>query len=254
MTITVNGLELLAYLLASLRIVAWLSVVPPFSTSSIPSMGKVVLALGLSFAVGPQLAGQVPTDSWELLVVALTQVAIGLAMGFLTFLLFQAIPIAGALIDVMGGFATTQAWDPMAMNTNTVFGKFHQQIATVLLFVSGGHLLVIGGLLKSFTLVPLGEIPDLDGAADVFSIAFSLMFTTAVQIALPMLAVLFVTDLALALLTKVAPQLNALNVMYAAKIGLVLLLIGMSFPVLPEALSRIVDLANEASSTLLGGR
>ena len=62
-----------------------------------------------------------------------------------------------------------------------------------------------------------------------------MFFLTAVQIALPLIAVLFLADLGLALLTKVAPQLNALNVMFPAKIGLTLLLLGLSFPVLPEA-------------------
>lgn len=253
MTITVNGLELLAYLLASVRILAWLLIVPPFSGNSIPSGAKIVLSLGLAFAVGPQLSDQVPTSSGELIVVTLTQILIGFSMGFVTFLMFQAIPLAGALIDMLGGFSATTAWDPMGMNSVTIFGKFHQMLFTVLLFVTGGHLLIVGGLLASFRVVPLGETPDFDGASDIVITAFSLLFTTAVQIALPMLAVLFVTDLALALLTKVAPHLNALNVMFAAKIGLTLLLIGLSFPVLPEALDRLVDLANEAASALIGG-
>ena len=49
------------------------------------------------------------------------------------------------------------------MNMTTVFGKFHQMLATVLLFASGGHLLVIGGLLRSFHFLPLGDFPDWRG-------------------------------------------------------------------------------------------
>ena len=79
-----------------------------------------------------------------------------------------------------------------------------------------------------------------------------MFFVTAVQIALPMIAVLFVADLGLALLTKVAPQLNAINVMFPAKIGLTLLLLGLSFPVLPEAVDRLVDLADQAMAALAG--
>ncbi|WP_447643279.1 flagellar biosynthetic protein FliR [Nocardioides zeae] len=82
--------------------------------------------------------------------------------------------------------------------------------------------------------------------------AFTAFFVTAVQIALPMVAVLFVADLGLALLTKVAPQLNAINVMFPAKIGLTLLLLGLSFPVLPRAVASLVDLANEAMAAIAG--
>ncbi|QCX28601.1 flagellar biosynthetic protein FliR [Nocardioides jishulii] len=253
MTLTVDGQELIGLLLASVRIVAWMAIVPPFSSRSVPAMAKVVLSLGLAFAVGPSAAGQLPVDGWGLIVVTLTQVAVGVGMGFVTFLLFQAIATAGTLVDLFGGFALAQGFDPLAMNMNTVFGKFHQMLATVLLFVTGGHLLVIGGLLSTFELLPLGEVPDTAGAPGVLTTAFTLFFVTAVQIALPMIAVLFVADLGLALLTKVAPQLNAINVMFPAKIGLTLLLLGLSFPVLPAALERLVNLANEAMATIAGG-
>ena len=86
-----------------------------------------------------------------------TQVLVGAAMGFVTYLLFAAVAAAGSLIDVFGGFSLAQGFDPLSMNMNTVFGKFHQLLATVLLFATGGHLLVIGGLLKTFDVLPLGD-------------------------------------------------------------------------------------------------
>lgn len=253
MTLTIAGQELIAYLLASVRIVAWMAVVPPFSSRSVPAMAKVVLSLGLALAVGPSLAGEVPVGTYELIVVTVTQVVVGVGMGFVTFVLFQAITTAGSLIDMFGGFAMAQGFDPLGMNMNTVFGKFHSMLTTVLLFVTGGHLLIIGGLLSTFELLPLGEKPDVSGGPDLLITAFSLFFVTAVQIALPMIAVLFVADLALALLTKVAPQLNAINVMFPAKIGLTLVLLGLSFPVLPTAVDNLVTLANEAMATIAGG-
>ena len=53
-----------------------------------------------------------------------------------------------------------------------------------------------------------------------------MFFASAVQIALPLIAVLFLADLGLALLTRVAPQLNAIGIMFPAKIGLTLLMVG----------------------------
>nr|WP_309647359.1 flagellar biosynthetic protein FliR [Nocardioides sp.] len=54
-------------------------------------------------------------------------------------------------------------------------------------------------------------------------------------------------------MTKVAPQLNAINVVFPAKIGLTLLLVGLSFPVLPGVLERLVELAMEATAAMTGG-
>ena len=75
--------------------------------------------------------------------------------------------------------------------------------------------------------------------------------------ALPWIAqfviVLFVSDLGLALMTKVAPQLNALNVMFPAKIGMTLVLVGLSFPVLTTVVERVVDHAMRAMAALMGG-
>ena len=254
MTVTVAGEPLLAYLLASIRIIAWLALVPPFAGRAVPVMAKVVLSLGLAFAVVPSVeAGTVPIGTGELLLTALTQVVVGSALGLVTYVLLAAIATAGSLVDTFGGFQLAQGFDPLAMNMNTVFGKLHQMLAVMMLFATGGHLLVLGGLLRTFEMLPLGESPELDGAAHVLVTAFGMFFLTAVQIALPLIAVLFVADLGLALLTKVAPHLNAINVMFPAKIGLTLLLLGLSFPVLPEAVSRLVTLANEAQATLVGG-
>lgn len=254
MTISLAAEPVIAYLLASLRIVAWLFVVPPFASRGVPAAAKVVLSIGLAFAIAPSVLRQgVPTATAELLVVALTQVVVGLGIGFVTMMVLGAIAAAGTLVDVFGGFALAQGFDPLNMQMNTVFGKFHQLLATVLLFVTGGHLIVIGGLLKTFEVLPLGESPDFDGAPDLLVTAFTMFVVTSVQIALPMIAVLFIADLGLALLTKVAPQMNALNVMFPAKIGLVLLLIGLSFPALPGATERLVEMANEATAALVGG-
>lgn len=253
MTISIDGASFTALLLASIRVISWLSVVPPFAGSGLPVMGRVVLSVGLSLAITPTLAaGPVPASTPALLMSAAVQVAIGVAMGYVTMLLFSAIAAAGALVDVFGGFSLAAAYDPLSMNSNAVFGRFHQMLAVVLMLVSGGYLLVIGGLLSSFRFVGLTGLPHVHAWQDILTTAFSMFFTTAVQIALPLVAVLFVADLALALMTKVAPQLNAMNVMFPAKVGLTLLLVGLCFPMLPGATDHLVDLANQAMSSMVG--
>ena len=254
MTVSLAAEPVLVYLLASLRIIAWLFLVPPFSGKTIPATARVVLSVGLSFAIAPAVVARgVPTGSAELVLVALTQVGIGLSLGFVTQMILSAVAAAGNLIDVFGGFALAPAFDPMSLNMNTVFGKFHSMLAAMLLFATGGHLVIIGGLLKTFEVLPLGETPDFTFTPGMMVGAFSGFFLTAVQIALPMIAVLVVADLGLALLTKVAPQMNALNVMFPAKIGLTLLLVGLSFPMLPAATDRLVDMVNQAAAALSGG-
>lgn len=252
MTLSIAFEPLLAYILASVRLGAWLMLVPPFSNRSIPAAAKVLISIGLAVAISPTINGALPVEIFPLTLEILQQVVIGATMGFVTMLLFTALAAAGSLIDQFGGFALASGFDPMSQNTNTVFGKFHNMLAIMLLFVTGAHLLIFGGLIRTFQFLPLGEFPDVSGVPDILSTTFSLFFAISVQIALPMVAVLFIVDMGLAVLTKVAPQLNAFNFMFPAKIGMTLMLIGLSFPVLPEAMRRIVDLMLEAIAGIIG--
>jgi flagellar biosynthetic protein FliR len=250
-TVTVAGDPILGFLLASIRIVAWLVVVPPFSSRAVPVAAKTLLALGLAMAVAPELAdGGVPAGVIELILAALQEAVLGAALGFVTYLIFAAIQAAGDLIDVFGGFSLAAAFDPLSMNMNAVYGKLYQMLAMMLLFATDAHLLVIGGLLNTFDRMPVGAVWELDSASHVVTVAFGMFFVAAVQIALPLIGVLFIADLGLALLTKVAPQLNAIGIMFPAKIGLTLLVVGLSFPVLPDAMQRLVETASEAMAAL----
>jgi len=123
-------------------------------------------------------------------------------------------------------------------------------LAMMLLFATDAHLLVIGGLLRTFQRMPVGAVWQLDDATKVVTVAFGMFFAAAVQIALPLVGVLFIADLGLALLTRVAPQLNAIGIMFPAKIGLTLLVVGLSFPVLPDALHRLLEAVSDAMAAL----
>ncbi|MGA9748834.1 MAG: flagellar biosynthetic protein FliR [Nocardioides sp.] len=252
MVLSLDGAPLIYYVMASLRIVAWLVIVPPFSTKAVPVVAKTLLAFGLALAVAPQLAGAdpAPMDELTIIVTAVQEVLIGATMGFVTFLIFAAMQAAGDLIDTFGGFSLAAAFDPLNQTFNSIHGKLFSMLATMLLFTSNAHLLVIGGLLKTFEALPVGTIWQPDNATEVVTAAFTVFFTSAIQIALPLIAVLFIADLGLALLTKVAPQLNAIGIMFPAKIGLTLLVVGMSFAVLPDALSRLVEMVSDATRAL----
>ena len=250
MTLTISGVTLVAYLLASIRLVAWLMIVPPFSTRAVPVLAKVLLAVALSLAVTPHLAGTAPSGAVGLVSAAVGEALIGASMGFVTYLVFATVQAAGDLIDVFGGFSLAAAFDPLSLNVNSVNGKLFSMLAMMLLFATDAHLLVIGGLLRSFETMPVGTPWPLDNVTHVVTVAFGMFFTTAVQIALPLVGVLFVADLGLALLTKVAPQLNAITIMFPAKIGLTLLVVGLSFAVLPDTMGRLVERLSEALGAL----
>jgi flagellar biosynthetic protein FliR len=250
-TVTLSGEPFIAYVLAGIRILAWLMIVPPFSSRAVPGVAKALLAVGLAFALTPSLTLPVlPAGAVGLLGYAVQEALIGATMGFVTFLVFAAIQAAGDLIDVFGGFSLAMAFDPLSQNQNSVFGKLYQMLAMMLLFATGAHLLVIGGLLRTFDRMPVGTLWQSGDVTQVVTGAFGVFFTSAVQIALPLVGVLFLADLGLALLTKVAPALNAIGIMFPAKIGLTLMVVGLSFPVLPLAVQRLLGAVSDAMGAI----
>ena len=246
--------SLLALLLATMRTSAWLIICPPFNNRAIPARVKALLAVGLSLPMMPRLAGQVPDLGVADMVTATAeQVAIGVALGFLTALFFAAVQAAGDLIDLFGGFSLASAFDPLSNTQSSIFGRFYNLTAVTLLFVTDGHQLVVRGFLQSFKSLPLDGALSLRNLDHLLTNGLGEMFVAALQIAGPLIAVLFLTDIGLGLLSRVAPALNAFALGFPVKIFITLSLAGTALVVLPGALDSLVDKAVRAVVTVSGG-
>lgn len=251
MTVSLSSATLIALLLASIRVAAWLVVCPPFNGKAIPGTVKALLSVAIVLPLVPRLATRVPAaGSWELVGSAVQQVVIGAALGFVTALLLAAVQAAGELLDVTGGFAMAVSFDPMAFSGNTaVIGRFYATMATTLLFVTNGHELVVRGFTMSYQAIPLDAGLSLAGLDRVLTAGMSTMFLSTLQIAGPLVAVLFCADLGLGLLSKIAPALNAFALGFPAKILLTLTLLGFAIVLLPRAVAHLVE---QATSIVTG--
>ncbi len=254
MDLEVPAVTLAALLLATARAAGFVLVAPPFNTRAVPGPVKGALALALSVALVDRVAPGLPEPSTGFLVVtAVSEVAIGAALGFVVQLFFTAVQFAGELIDVTGGFTLQPAYDPLAMTMNSVMGKLHSLLATTLLFTSGGHLMLVRGLATSYEGLPVSGGYPAGSIGEVVMTAFSMMFLAALQIAGPMVAVLMLADVALALLSRAAPALNIFAIGFPVKIMLTLTLLGLTFPLLPSALDALLEQATRAVVGLRSG-
>ncbi|RZS91441.1 flagellar biosynthetic protein FliR [Motilibacter rhizosphaerae] len=251
MNVQIAAPLLVSFLLATVRAAAWLFVAPPFATRSIPSTVKAVTAFALALPVAPRLRVPVESLSTPSLVAAVVlQVFTGTALGFVSYLLFAAVQAAGDFIDLVGSFSIASAYDPMSQAQNSVFGRFTYQIAVMLLFAVNGHLLVIEGFEKSYDLIPLDATVDLTRLDHVVTVGLAQMVMIALEISAPMVAVLFMVDVSMGLLTKVAPSLQAFSLGFPAKILTTLLLFGAFIPLFPGAVDHVVDLTLHALKAL----
>ncbi|MBB1196475.1 flagellar biosynthetic protein FliR [Curtobacterium flaccumfaciens] len=247
MELSIDADRLEATMLAGVRLVAFFVIAPPFSYRAFPGTVKVILGLGLAIGVAPRVAvGYESLDTGPFLLALLTQLVVGLSLGFLVFLVFAAVQSAGALIDLFGGFTLAQAFDPQSQVNGAQFTRLFQMTALALLFTSGGYQLIVGGLVRSFDAVPLTGTFAVDGLASMLVTAMSQMFLATLQIAGPLVVVLFLADVGLGLLTRVAPALNAFQMGFPIKIGLTVLFAGALFMALPSVVSSLTGDAVEA--------
>ena len=241
-----------AFLLAVTRTVAFVLVTPPFNTRGVPAQARVALAVALALPLTSGLqADAPPLASPDLVVRLLLQLATGLALGFLVLAAVSAVQSAGDLIDIVGGFNSSIALDPLLLTQTSVFGRLHQFVAVTVLFATDGHLMIIHGLSRSLQAMPdpriswqaLGEavVADVSG-----------LLTAALQIAAPVLAAMLVADVSLGLLTRAAPALNAFALAFPLKILFTLLIAGFVVAELPASLHDLVEQATLAVLHLSG--
>lgn len=246
--IDMNAVE--AVMLAGVRIVAFLFIAPPFSFSAIPARVKAMLSIGLALAVSPRIIpGYHSQATGDFFVSLVLQIVAGAALGFLVWLVFAAVQAAGSAIDLFGGFQLAMAYDPGAQVNGAQFTRLFQMTAIVLMFTSGGYQLVIGGIMRTFDAIPVTGGIDLTHPAELMVRGVSQMFLATLQIAGPLIVVLFLADAGLGLLTRVSPALNAFQMGYPLKIMITLGLGGMVFVALPQVVAHLSD---QAVQTMAG--
>ncbi|TCZ79975.1 flagellar type III secretion system protein FliR [Paenibacillus albiflavus] len=223
------------FLLILCRISAFFVVAPIFSARNVPVMLKIGLAALISFiafaTVGTEL--QIEMNAMYIMYV-IREVLVGLMLGFLAYMFFTVVQIAGSLIDFQIGFGISNVIDPMSGTAAPVIGNFKFMLATLLFLALDGHHLFIKGMLESFNWIPLTNelfAKIYDGQVSTFiADSFVNVFALAFQLAAPVLVSLFLTDLGLGLLTRVAPQFNVFVVGIPVKllVGLIMILVLLS--------------------------
>jgi flagellar biosynthetic protein FliR len=232
---------LIAFLLVTVRVSAWIAVSPPFNTRAIPTVVKVALAVGLALPVAPRLAAQAPApEVFPFARAVFFQIVVGLVLGFFVQLLFAAVQAAGELIDLASGFTLASLYDPLSNMTSSMFGRLHQLIAVTLLFALDGHLMLVRGLLTSFEALPLHPVSISALTASVTA-NVGRFFVAALEIAAPILAVLFLAEVALGLVGRAVPTLNVFSMSFPLKILLTLSLAGLAMWMLPGAVTALLD-------------
>lgn len=253
--LTFNEAQVLAWitplLWPFLRALALFTALPVLGTRVVPARVRIGLAALIAIAAQPSLPPLPPAvaaialDSPLALLLVAQQVVIGLSLGFAVRVVFAAVEFAGEVIGLQMGLNFAGFFDPLSASTATAASRFFGAIVAWLFIVINGHLLVVAALGQSFATFPVGpepfafvrEMQPHGWGAEIFS--------TGLWIALPMVTMLLFVNVTLGAISRVAPQINIFAIGFPVTLGLGLLGLLLTLPMLAQpftmALERLLE-------------
>lgn len=184
---------------------------------------------------------EVPDHSLLVLSEIVQELLIGFLMGFIVFMIFASMQLAGQFIDLRMGFRIANVFDPLSGESSPIMGQFKNIIFTFVFLIINGHHVLLRGLHYSFEIIPPGEIALSNRLWQLIFRNSADMFIIAFQVALPVVATIFVVDLILGFLARSVPQMNIFIVGLPLKILMGFILMLLSFRIMVNFYVQVFD-------------
>lgn len=223
------------------RILALVATEPVLGSRIIPTRVKVAFAAFLTLVlipVLPPIPSVEPGSAAGLLIIG-QQILIGVAMGFTMRIVFSAVEMAGAIVGMQMGLGFASFFDPQHSAQIPVMGQFYSLIMVLVFLSMNGHLMVISALASSFQELPIGQPLSASGWK-IVAMMGAQIFAAGLWMSLPVVVALVITNLAIGVLSRAAPQLNIFAVGFPLTLAAGFVLIFLTFPYLLPMLERVI--------------
>jgi flagellar biosynthetic protein FliR len=229
-----GGESVTAFFLVLARVSPLFVIAPLFSAKQLPGQVRGLIAVGLAIGLaGVASHGQhIPTAPLQVAAMLVEQVMVGILLSFTVAAVIAAVQTAGGLADITSGFAFGATVDPINGNPGGVFAELYTLIGVMLFIAIGGDAWILHGLARTFTLVPLTAAPHLGSIANAAEVSVASLFTSAIEVAAPVMLALLISDVAFGLVSKVVPQMNVFSVAFPLKVGVAIAVVAASLPFL----------------------
>ena len=237
---TLAGGQATMLFLVMMRCTGVVLTAPIYGHHSLPTLLKVGLAAALAVALAAgasQNAGSMPVFA-----AAPLELVIGLSLGFILSMGFEAVEVAGRVISVQLGLSLGAVFSPTEQEAATSLDPFFSVLAGLVFLAMGLHLAVVKALANSFVVYPVGGgWPASFAQTGAQTIALALEL--GVRVALPVALVLLLVELSVALLSRAIPQINVFILGMPLKMLVGIAVLAMAMPSLvagAESIFRFV--------------
>ena len=187
-------------------------IAPFFGSLNIPIMVRAATAFMFAVVLFPVVDGlgpvDAPTSVLMYTVAVLKELFIGWLIGFVAYVCFSAIHMAGKVMDMQVGFAIVNVMDPTSGQQMPLIGSFLYNLSIIVFLVTNGHHMIITALAESFRVVPLLTMqPNLSLTMIMVNFTNGI-FVTGMKIAMPVTFAILLVNVALGILARTMPQMN----------------------------------------------
>lgn len=238
-----SGGHVLAFFIVLARITPLFIIAPVFSSKMVLPRVRAVLAIALAIGLTPVASHgeHLPTDVLAVVGLLIESLLVGFALAFAVACVFAAVSGAGVLADSLSGFSYGATIDPINGNQGGALTNFYTFVGMALFLAIGGDAWTLRGLAGTFRVIPIGRGPQLGSLVTGAESMFTTVLLGALEVAAPVLLALTVTDIAFGMVSRVVPQLNVFAVGLPMKVGVALIVVGVSLPFLAGWLTGQLD-------------
>lgn len=243
MTLGLPISTMLAFVLVLARVSGLILFLPIPALRGVPDPIRVIFALALTFALfpaWPSLANELPTLGW-LVASAFAEAGFGLATGLAVGFLNEAFQLAAQVLAVQAGYGFASTIDPASQADSGVLQVLMSLITGLLFFTLGIDRELVRILAVSFQKFPAGAWAPAAASLDGVVHLGSGIFTIGLRLAMPVIALLLLLDLALALLGRMQQQLQLLSLAFPVKMLAALALLAVLAPVVARMFSAAAE-------------
>ena len=224
---------LIVFLLLTIRIGAIVLSLPLLDSRNIPAQLKILFILMLSVALYPLVQTQqvvIPQRLGHLGLVVVSEMLIGLTIGFVAKVLFAGIQLGGELISQQMGLNFATIFDPQNAHQVSLIAHFQDVLAMVLFLSGSAHHWFIIAMAESLQSIPLGALSTSGAVLPVILTLLGKACVIAIQLAAPVSIALLLATLVLGVIARLVPQLNVFMLSFPATLGLGLVMLALALP------------------------